>query len=145
MLVFGEVPLTCGLATSLLERLYSAYKRLRQESYISTLVTNYRSHPKIFELPSALFYETPLICPPDRDLPPLHPKYPYPLVFLCSSVDDELTEVYDNINEFEAEILLEEVNKFAKSWPTAAWGRLKLEQTCIMSPSRPQVPEHVII
>ena len=139
MLVFGEVPSSCGLATSLLERLHFSYKRLRQESYISTLVTNYRSHPDIFELPSSLFYDTPLISPSDRDPPSLHPLYPYPLVFVCSSIDQVVTQVDDNVNEAEASILLDEVNKFAKSWPTASWGPVDLSQACIMSPSRPQV------
>ena len=45
----------------------------------------------------------------------------------------------DNVNEAEASILLDEVNKFAKSWPTASWGPVDLSQACIMSPSRPQV------
>ncbi len=142
MLVFGEVPSLCGLATSLLERLHSSYKGLRQESYISTLVTNYRSHPDIFELPSSLFYETPLISPLDRDPPSLHPLYPYPLVFVCSNKDVELvTQVDKNLNEIEANILLDEVNKFsmARSWPTASWGPQDMSQTCIMSPSRSQV------
>ena len=144
MVVFGEVPSSCGLATSLLERLHSSYKRLRQESYISTLVTNYRSHPDIFELPSSLFYETPLIAPSDRDPPSLHPLYPYPLVFVCSNIDvDQLVmQVDENVNEVEAGILLDEVNKFAiaKSWPTS-WGPQDkvMSQTCIMSTSRSQV------
>ncbi|XP_064395053.1 probable helicase with zinc finger domain isoform X3 [Halichondria panicea] len=143
MLVFGEVPSSYSLATSLLERLHSSYKRLRQEFYISTLVTNYRSHPDIFELPSSLFYDTPLISPSDRDPPSLHPLYPYPLVFVCSSIDQVVTQVDDNVNEAEASILLDEVNKFAiaKSWPTASWGPQDkvMSQTCIMSPSRPQL------
>ncbi len=139
MLVFGEVPLSCGLAISLLERLYSVYKRLRQEAYISTLVTNYRSHPSIFELPSALFYDTPLIAPCDRPPPSLHPSYPYPLVFLCSSLDQAVTQVDDNVNIEEADILLDEVNKFAKGWPNAGWGPMDLSQACIMSASKPQV------
>ncbi|XP_064395058.1 uncharacterized protein LOC135342289 isoform X2 [Halichondria panicea] len=139
MFVFGEVPLSCGLATSLLERLHSSYKRLRQESYISTLVTNYRSHPDIFELPSSLFYEATLIAPSDRDPPSLHPLYPYPLVFVCSSIDQAVTQVDDNVNEAEASILLDEVNKFAKSWPTASWGPVDLSQACIMSPSYSQL------
>ncbi len=149
MLVFGEVPSSYSLATSLLERLHSSYKRLRQEFYISTLVTNYRSHPDIFELPSSLFYDTPLISPSDRDPPSLHPLYPYPLVFVCSSIDQVVTQVDDNVNEAEASILLDEVNKFAiaKSWPTASWGPQDkvMSQTCIMSPSRPQVRKCVVM
>ncbi len=143
MLVFGEVPSSCGLATSLLERLHSTYKCLRQESYISTLVTDYHSHPDIFELPSSLFYETPLIAPFDRDPPSLHPLYPYPLVFVCSNIDQVVTQVDDSVNEVEAGILLDEVNEFAiaKKWPTASWGPQDkvMSQTCIMSSSRSQV------
>ncbi len=139
MLVFGEVPSSCGLATSLLERLHSLYKRLRQEFYISTLITNYRSHPDIFELPSSLFYDTPLISQSDGDTPSLHPLYPYPLVFVCSNIDQAVMQVDDNVNDAEAGILLDEVNKFAKSWPTASWGLQDMSQTCIMSPSRSQV------
>ncbi len=141
------IPSSCGLATSLLERLHSSYKRLRQESYISTLVTNYRSHPDIFELPSSLFYETPLIAPFDRDPPSLHPLYPYPLVFVCSNVNDHLVIQDDNVNEVEAGMLLDEVDKFAiaKNWPTASWGPQDMSHTCIMSPSRPQVRERVLV
>ena len=139
MLVFGEIPSSCGLGLSLLERLYAVYKRLRQESYISTLVTNYRSHPSIFELPSSLFYDTPLIAPCDQAPPSLHPSYPYPLVFLCSSLDQDMTQMDSNINSLEAGILLDEVNQFARGWPTAPWGPVDLSQTCIMSGSRPQV------
>ena len=140
MLVFGEVPSSCGLATSLLERLHSSYKLLCQQFYTSTLLTNYRSHPDIFELHSSLFYDTPLISPSDRDPPSLHPLYPYPLVFVCSSMDHFVTQD-DYVNEDEASILLDEVNKFAiaKNWPTASWGPQDMSQTCIMSPSRPQV------
>ncbi len=144
MLVFGEVPSSGGLATSLLERLHSSYKRLQQEFYISTLITNYRSHPAIFELPSSLFYKPPLIVI-NPDPPSLHPLYPYPLVFLCSNkdVDQPVIQVDDNVNKVEAEILLDEVNKFAiaKSWPTTSWGAQDrvMSQTCIMSTSRSQV------
>ncbi|MCH9666238.1 MAG: C-terminal helicase domain-containing protein [Gammaproteobacteria bacterium] len=118
------------------------YKRLRQEFYISTLVTNYRSHPDIFELPSSLFYETPLIAPIDRDPPSLHPQYPYPLVFVCSNIDHLVTQD-DYVNEGEASILLDEVKMFtsAKNWPIASWGPVDsvMSQTCIMSTSRSQV------
>ena len=139
MLVLGDEPLKYGLATSLLERLHSLYKRLRRESYISTLVTNYRSHHDIVELPSALFYETPLIAPKDRAPPPLHPNYRYPLHFICSSVDEAMCQFDANTNRNEANILLDEVNAFARNWPIGSWGPQDLSQTCLMSLARPQV------
>ena len=137
--MFGKVPLNQGLGTSLLERLYSTYKRLGQESYISILITNYRSHPDILEIPSALFYETPLILPDDREPPAPYLKYNHPLVFLCSSVDQAVCQIDDNINREEASILLDEASELAKNWPIAQWGQPDLSQACIISQSRPQV------
>lgn len=142
MLVLGDEPQECGLAVSMLERLHSHYQRLGEvaEGHYTTLVTNYRCHQEILTLSGNLFYETALLQPDASQYPspPVHPHYPYPLCFVCSSIDKKVCKIDSNTNESEARLIVDAVQKVAKDWPTQVWGNI-LSKTCIMSPSRSQV------
>lgn len=141
MLVLGELPTKYGLSISILERLYNYYNSLGStaSSYCATLVTNFRSRKEILSLTGELFYETELNIS-DKLEPPPHPDYPYPLNFICSSVNEAETEVSTNINKMEAKIVADVVANIAKKWPSKLWGQRLIPSTlCIMSPSRAQV------
>ena len=139
MLVLGEIPTKYGLSLSLLERLFDYYQSLGSSarSYYATLVTNFRSRNEILSLTRELFYETELTLSNNQE-PPTHPDYPYPLKFICSSVNED--EVPMSINEKEAEIVADVVANIAKKWPSKLWGQQLIPSTlCIMSPNRAQV------
>ena len=138
--MFGDEAQKNGLAVSLLERLHGMYEKLEAaRNHYATLVTNYRCHPGILELAEKLFYKLPLNCKiPNSSV---HPDTSYPLLFFCSSIDDE---VQTNMNKQEAEITLKLVAQFAKRWPSERWGRMDLSQMCFMSPTRSQVCELVL-
>ena len=70
-----------------------------------------------------------------------HPDAPFPLLFVCSSIDDTVRSIESNANESEARIVLEQVTKYADNWPVHGWGKKDLSQTCFISPSRSQVRE----
>ena len=139
MLVLGDEAQKNGLAVSLLERLHRLYGKLGEAAagHCATLVTNYRCHGGILRLAEKLFYDLPLQC----EVPPsiAHPAADYPLLFCCSSIDDEIQVVDSTINEHEATIVLKLIAEFAKQWPNASWGPLDSSQMCIMSQSRSQV------
>ena len=84
-------------------------------------------------LPSSLFYQSTLQCRvPDLES---HPDAPFPLAFVCSSMEENLANI-SGINKVEAEVLVEEYNKYFKKWPRN-WS--SEEKICIMSPSANQV------
>ena len=122
---------------SLLERLHEHYKCFGEEasSYIHTLTTNFRSRREILDLTGELFYDTKLTVS-DNQEPPAHSKYSYPLVFICSSVEDPEKEIVDNTNKEEAEIVVNMLASIIKSWTEKHWGG---SSPCVMSPSRAQV------
>ena len=139
MLVLGDEAQENGLAVSLLERLQKHYEMIGSASkpYCATLVTNYRCHEKIVQLSEKLFYETPLKC--NVSSASTHPDAPFPLRFICSSVDDTLKYVEDAKNGKEANIALWEAARIAEKWPVDRWGPKDLAQTCFMSTARSQV------
>ena len=143
MLVLGDKARQHGLDKSLLERLLNHYSLIDDsitKQSIATLSTNYRCHPAIFTLVGNLFYhDQNLKTPTDADvIPSSHPCYPSCFVFVCSNFDETITNVETNVNEFEAKVLLKNVQEVFKSWPRQ-WGYRDLSQCCIMSPSRSQV------
>ena len=106
-------------------------------SYIVKLVTNYRCHQEILSLAEKMFYKMSL----KSVVPALstHPEAPFPLVFVCSDLQDPLPSE-NPVNEKEARIVIEQVQKFAPGWPQDYWGaKLDPSQICVMSPSRTQV------
>ena len=139
MLVLGEEARRNGLCTSLLERLHDSFSEDQKRSCVFSLLQNYRSHSGLLMLPSALFYKSTLQCNvPDAKA---HPLAPFPLVFVCSSIDDTNAANAIGTDENEADILVKMVEKYVyNSWPEE-WGE-RCEspgKVCIMTPSATQV------
>ena len=66
-----------------------------------------------------------------------HPKAPYPLVFVCSSMD----EAQSNRNAWdtgEAEKVLQSVSYYLSTWPNT-WGEFAEREVCILASSHQQV------
>ena len=127
------------MGTSLLERLHTYYNSFEMKSvagnYLANLLTNYRCHSGILMLPSSLFYGSTLQYRSEQQS---HPLASFPLQFICSS----LNSIYCNLrskDEIEADILLEQVDKYVSSWPHHLWGKRELESICIITPSADQV------
>ena len=140
MLVLGNEAQEHGLAESLLQRLHKRYREMPRgvaEQHYATLVTNFRCHKDILNLSGKLFYNSPLECKVPSDS--THPDAPFPLLFVCSSIDTEVKCMKDAQNEEEAIIALREAARLANHWPTDRWGPKDLNQTCFMSPTRSQV------
>ena len=140
MLVLGAEPQAHGLALSLLERLEQRCIDVwpAASSHTSVLNTNYRCHRAILELAEELFYKTHLICRvPDCTAPP---STPYPLLFVCSSIDEAAPSAGQACNEREARILLEQVALHVGSWPAHCGGPQNPQnEICIVSPHKSQV------
>ena len=141
LLVLGENARGNGLDKSLFERLQNLYKKIpRMSSHCcASLLANYRCHKEIVHFSSNLFYEESLQCQvPDRVA---HPAAPFPLLFLCSSVDESVELNSDDKNENEARIVLEQVAKFVRDWPVyiPEWGKKDLNKICIVTNTRSQV------
>ncbi len=118
-----------------MERLYAVYEKLPDggRSLHAELSTNYRCHHGILMLPSYLFYESTLL---SRSRALTHPDAPYPLVFVCSSLDDNKT-AKRGTDVTEADCVLNHVEKYLKKWPRH-WGDMR-NAVCIMSSSENQV------
>ncbi len=117
-----------GLGESLIERLFSYYKTINYASttktHTSSLLTNYRCHPSILMLASSLFYECTLLSQNKREA---HPKAPYPLVFLCTSVRQNEFSNCSPESEEEAKILITKMIELIQTWhsiPTEPIGLL---------------------
>ena len=139
LVVFGEEPREHGLNVSLLERLHSLYDKIGGEAvkHCSTLVNNYRCHSGILRLSSSLFYESALQCEVSGDI--AHPAAPYPLVFVCSSLDSHV--VKEDVNNGEAILVLDQVKKYVggNNWPEREWGVKSLSDICIITATSNQV------
>ena len=106
-------------------------------SYIIKLVTNYRCHQDILSLAEKLSYHIQLKSVVSAIS--THPEATFPLVFVCSVLKNPLPSE-NPVNEMEARIVIEQVQKFAPGWPQDFWGaKLDPSQICLMSPSRTQV------
>ena len=88
-------------------------------------------------LPSSLFYNSTLLSHVPADT--AHPDAPYPLVFVCSSLDTDFKDIHNDVDKKEAEIVLKQVRKFTDNWPEKQWGEKWLEDVCIVAPSPNQV------
>lgn len=142
MLVLGDEPQDNGLAVSLLERLQNCYQELgaAAQQHCVTLVTNYRCHSGIIQLAAELFYETPLHCwDQQKTDSSAHPDAPFPLQFVCSSIDDTVSSIAESANESEARIALNQAHNYAAKWPVEGWGPPDLNQVCFVSTTRSQV------
>ncbi len=124
-----------GLSTSIMERLYAEYEKLPNggRSLHAELSTNYRCHHGILMLPSHLFYESTLL---SRSHALTHPDAPYPLIFVCSSLD-ETKLAREGTDVAEADCVLNEMEKYLNNWPRY-WGDMQ-NAVCVMSSSENQV------
>ena len=90
-------------------------------------------------LPSSLFYGSTLQCNVSDGM--AHPNAPFPIVFVCSSIENLSTANCKDKDEKEATTLVNEVKKYIwDSWP-AVWGERANPpgRACIMTPSATQV------
>ncbi|KAL5493254.1 hypothetical protein EMCRGX_G014403 [Ephydatia muelleri] len=136
--VLGDKAWTNGLGTSLFKRLYERYEEIGPQatSHISVLTTSYRCHKEILDLSLRLVYNSGLH--PGVSQPPTHPLAPYPLVFVCSSLDPTPHSMGEDTNEGEASILMHQVARFVEPWPEE-WGERDMATVCIMVSSRRQI------
>ena len=141
MLVLGEKARKYGLATSLLERLLCTYRSMNAlpdfKKMISVLDRCHRCHKDILNLSARLFYKTDLQTPENE--PSLnHPKYQYPLLFVCSSINEE-EKSKTTKNYEEAKVVLEYAESIAANWSKRIWGGQYHLDMYAMSPTRSQV------
>ena len=135
LLVLGEEAHANGLSVSLLERLHKHYVSMGDaaKGYHMMLQSNFRCNASILHLAERLFYGSGLICMV-RDAG--HPHSPFPLKFVCSSVNDTVADVRSTTNEQEAMIVLQEAKKVCSSWPRDAWEERNFSKSCIISPTQ---------
>ena len=133
-LVLGDEAQEYGLEKSLLRRLLNDYSAIGglADSYRTTLVTNFRCDPAIVDLTSELFYESSLKCS-EQLVIANHPSAPYPLVFVCSSIDDSSCCVENATNITEARVVLNLIKKYVTSWEEDP------HEIAVISPHRSQV------
>ena len=74
----------------------------------------------------------------------LHPKDHFPFKFICSNLDDSVTEVVTSDNHGELKLLVEEAHEYASNWPVHEWGPKDLSTICIMTATANQV-RHVYL
>ena len=101
-----------------------------------TLLTNYRCHHALLSLPSYLFYESALLTQATANM--IHHPYTGSMVFVCSSLDNSITEVNKSENEIEVDLLVEEVHKYVEKFPVLTVTEQK-PNICILVTTRPQV------
>ena len=144
MLVLGEEPQRYGLSISLLERLYDHYQELEDvaKPYCAHLTTNFRCLPAIVNLARQVAYKTPLTCNVAEQS--THPDAPFPLRFVCTSLNHNVKETKDSLCKVEVAAALEEASRFFMKWPDDIWGRRDLKQVCFLSPCRGQVCVNVM-
>ena len=137
-LVLGEETCQNGLQVSLLKRLHTRYERYEMQSspFEARLITEHRSHPDIVKFVGQVFYNMDLQATSPSTT---HPDVAFPLVFMCSGVEEEGALMEDGVDRREAEVMLEVVRKFATTWPEDLWGKRDLSEMCIMTPSWNQV------
>ena len=145
VLVLGEKAREYGLKLSLLERLHRQYSKFEASKlHCITLSTNFRCHHALLSLPSYLFYGSTLLTAAEATTQ-LHPDAGYPIHFICSSIDNNILQIKDSINETEANFVLSEVRKYVEDWPEVEWGPKNLEDICVVAATANQVSTPVTI
>jgi len=136
-LVRGTVARANQLNVSLLQRLETLYSSIENCRIMAWLSHNYRCHPDILNLVSDLFYDSSLTWDEQESLPTTHRKYKFPLVFLCTEVDNKaISEVKQ---KKEAEIIAEKVVQLAKKLPPTWTTDKPMKNFLITSPCENQV------
>ncbi|KAM6981807.1 putative helicase mov-10-B.2 [Tautogolabrus adspersus] len=140
-----------GMGVSLLERLmndFSVYQKDEGEfnnSFVTKLLNNYRSHPAILEVPNELFYEKELQASADEMLRnsycrwPHLPKRDFPLIFHgVTGVDAREASSPSFFNVAEVEVLMSYVRKLLETQGKSQ-GTLAPRDIGIIAPYRKQV------
>ena len=137
--MLGEEPQKYGLSVSLLERLYDLYQDLGDvaKPYCAHLSTNFRCHSAIVKLAQQVAYKSPLTCTVADHT--AHPDARFPLRFVCTSLNNKITETKESICEIEVVAALEEATHFFLPWPVNNWGERNVKKMCFLSPCRGQV------
>ena len=131
-----------SLNVSLLQRLEKYYESCDGCQIIARLSHNYRCHPDILELVSNLFYRSSLKWGDQEEAPGTHYKHRYPLVFICSGVDELFQP---DALDLEAEIITAKVSELVKRTPPT-WNSSKpMKNYLITTPCENQVSNSVII
>ena len=89
----------------------------------------------ILRLPSILLYECSLL-PRAADSVP-HPEAPYPVMFICSSMDKSQTNMSASDID-QARLVVEKANQYLSQWPDC-WGTFHADQVCILARTHQQV------
>ena len=138
MLVLGEHARNHGLAVSLMERLHHLYTEVikgEAQSYHKALTTSHRCAREILKLSEKLFYRTEL--KPNLES---HPNAPFPLHFVCSSVENKLQPLEtDTCYPIEAAVVVEQIRKWTAAWSKNVWGKKDFTEVAFTSPTRTQV------
>ena len=137
LLVRGELAQKNGMCVSLLQRLHEHYGSCGNSQNIVTLTTNYRCHPEILNLVGKLFYNSDLKWNDDEVCPAHHRRFKYPLIFVCSSIDEDVTSPGDS-SKSEADIIVQKAIEAAKGCPSG-WPKPPMPQFFVISPSEEQV------
>ena len=133
--VLGNEARENGLRHSLQERLQSVYQKLGGLAleHMVSLNKNYRCHENIMQIPNELFYDSKIKSSPELDAP-LHHLTTFPLVFVCSSLVEEVDP------HLEAELLLNSMQDYIISnWPKERWGKRDWNKICLTTALQTQV------
>lgn len=137
LLVLGDLPQRNGLNVSLLERLQKHYESCNGGQNIASLSTNYRCHPEILNLVGKLFYNSGIRWNDDEDPPAVHRNFSYPLLFVCSSVDEDVS-LSSDCDKNEADIIVHKATEVAMGCPSS-WTKPPMSQFFVTSPCEEQV------
>ncbi len=137
--MLGEKARENGLKYSLQERLQKLYRKLGglASKHMVSLNTNYRCHENIIQIPNTLFYEGK-IKSSALNAPPHH-LAEFPLLFVCSSLTDEVDR------DLEAKLLFDYMEHFVISnWPDS-WGERDWSNICLTTASQTQVILYILL
>ena len=95
------------------------------KNHTASLLTNYRCHSSILSFTSSLFYQHTLL---SRSSSETHPLAPYPLVFTCTSIDDNIKNLPDE-DLHEARVLVDKMFSFISKWPQSKPKQSKSKQS----------------
>ena len=142
-MVLGDLAKSNGMSISLLQRLEKLYKCCGGDSNIATLSINYRCHPAILELVGNLFYDGKIKWNKEEPPPATHRNFQYPLVFVCSSIEEDVTSSSDR-DENEANAIYQKVGEAAKGCPSS-WAKHPTSDFFVISPTEEQVCMYIYI
>lgn len=138
--IYSREAETYGLGKSYLERLFECEPYCHgNENYVTKLVRNYRSHPKILHLPSKLFYEEELIACKDESISCMAylnflPNKEFPVLFFGIQGCDEREGSNPSwFNRIEVSKAVEVIQKLTST------GNLSEEDIGVITPYRQQV------